>query len=685
MAKRKHKHPQEIPAEPATYFQRRMADMGITDTAEHGFRVESLEYPGSFSFYPLFAESPAGDIQINYPCLYGGFEPLANDPETEFTRLRFKPENQPAPDVKYYQQPKSGVHIFLPPAIIEKFAKREKITTLHLVEGEFKAMAGSLAGLDIVGIGGKDLFRDDEKKDLHPDIIALITHCNIENINLLLDADVFQLTWNPEEEPGKDLGKRLSGFYSSVRNFREVAKGRVRDVYFSHIRSHYLNEAKGLDDLLLLKRDSQDKVIDDLNRLKSARVYFDCINISAETPTKVKGYFMLNLYRGSVPSTFYGFYSDIIKDREFTFLGARYRYDKTKDGLALTRHEDSFKFIRVACDFYKVTQIPNVRGLLERKLTGWKAGEITRDYVNTGFKNFFDTINKYEAFCNVPENDPDKYQQVISGCYNLYFTLEHKPEAGTWPNTEKFLKHLFGTRTLSSGHSNYDLALDYLTILYTMPVEKLPVICLVSKEKETGKSTFLFWLREIFNENATIIGNREISDTYNDDYITRLVIGVDESFIEKKLIQEQIKSMVTNPKAKMHGKYASRHDVPFVGKFVMTSNNEDNFILVDDDENRFWVNKVPTFAKGESDPDLLKKMTDEIPAFLHFLKTRQILHPRKTRLWFDSELLETEALDKVRKNNRTWLEQELRETITDQFFEYQYHAVLHHFRADDAA
>jgi len=57
--------------------------------------------------------------------------------------------------------------------------------------------------------------------------------------------------------------------------------------------------------------------------------------------------------------------------------------------------------------------------------------------------------------------------------------------------------------------------LDYLTILFLKPAEKLPALCLVSKEQKTGKSTFLHWLQKIYGDNAVILGNEDFSSNFN--------------------------------------------------------------------------------------------------------------------------------------------------------------------------
>jgi hypothetical protein len=673
MATRKNNAPQDVdPAQLDTYFKKRMHEIGVTNTADHFFKVD-VDFPGSSYKQQIFTEAKNGNIEIHYPSLYGGPE-CVPDSEREFLRTRIHPDNQQA-DFKYWQEKGTGVHIFFPPAIVEKFTKKTKIKTLFVIEGEFKCFAGALNGLDIIGIGGKDLFTDGEKesKDLHPDIQAILRNCEVENLVLVLDADVFQLVWDAENDPNKDLAKRQYSFYNTVNRFREVSKGKVKDVYFSHIRENYLENAKGLDDLLINAKEKKATVIEDLLKLKSSRVYFFTMSLSADSISKVKEHFRLDFTKG-VPSAFYNDHKELIGDKEFNFAGRRYQFTKEK-GLELTKHQDSFKFVRIGVKYFKIIYVPNSKGILEKSLTEWSKPEIKMDYVDKGFPNFFDTIEKYDAVCNVPDNT-ENFQPVISGCYNLYYPLDHEVVEGPWPTIENYLKHVFGNTPVGDGATTtYDIGMDCIQMKYLNPTQKLPIMCLVNKERNTGKSTFLFLMREIFKENATIIGNKEIADQFNDDWVTKGVIGIDEGFIDKKSVLESIKSQSTNDKIKLRGMYAGRKDVSFFGWFILTSNDEENFIAIEKGEIRFWVLKVPKLS-GD-DPNLLKKMTAEIPAFLHYLRQRKLKHEQEGRFWFANNLLVTDALLRVQEKSKGWFSAELKEIMQELFFRYKYHSLYY--------
>ena len=104
--------------------------------------------------------------------------------------------------------------------------------------------------------------------------------------------------------------------------------------------------------------------------------------------------------------------------------------------------------------------------------------------------------------------------------------LEHKPAEGECPVTIEFLKHIF--------QHDYELGLDYIQLLYQQPTKNLPILCLVSKEKNTCKGTFLKLIKAIFGQNATVIGNEDLANGFYASWAEKLVIAIDETFVYKK-------------------------------------------------------------------------------------------------------------------------------------------------------
>lgn len=51
------------------------------------------------------------------------------------------------------------------------------------------------------------------------------------------------------------------------------------------------------------------------------------------------------------------------------------------------------------------------------------------------------------------------------------------------------------------------------------PRQKLPILLLVSEERNTGKTTFLNFLKSIFEDNATFNTNEDFRSKFNSDWL----------------------------------------------------------------------------------------------------------------------------------------------------------------------
>jgi len=322
--------------------------------------------------------------------------------------------------------------------------------------------------------------------------------------------------------------------------------------------------------------------------------------------------------------------------------------DESDLGFKELLERESKKYVRVRTDYYKISFTLTSKKEKAPALFYWKKGTITEDWG----RGIIEKIRKYDSFVNVPDNT-SKYKTEFSEEGNNYFNLYTKPKyfpvAGTIGTTLLFLRHIF--------RDKLEFILDYLKILYEQPVQKLPVICLISKEQETGKTTFLRWLCSIFDGNGIILGNEDFSNKFNSHYVGKLIIGIDESFIDRILIKEKIKRLVTDTSINMEAKGRDQVKVDFNGKFVLLSNKETNFIQMEDEDQRFFVCKVPVVEIR--DPDMESKLEKEIPAFLYYLQQRELIHKRQTRLWFEPKDYETAALKKIVMSTRSKVEKEM--------------------------
>lgn len=307
------------------------------------------------------------------------------------------------------------------------------------------------------------------------------------------------------------------------------------------------------------------------------------------------------------------------------------------------------RFERIGTTYYKIVRQPNAAGQLIERSIPWTIEAIRQDYG----KDFLANVPKYDGFCCVPSHLD--YQPVVGNFKNKYSPLNHIPAEGEWPCIESLVRHIFGEQ--------YDLGLDYLQILYTMPLQKLPILLLVSEERNTGKSTFLNFLKLLFEANVTFNTNENFRSQFNDDWNGKLVIVVDEVLLNKREDSERLKNLSTTYNYKMEAKGRDREEVSFFAKFVLCSNNEYLPVVIDPGETRYWVRKIPKLTTD--DTTFLEKIRYEIPAFLHAMTYRQLSTAEESRMWFGPKLIDTDALQKIIRANRNRVELELAELLLD--------------------
>ena len=205
--------------------------------------------------------------------------------------------------------------------------------------------------------------------------------------------------------------------------------------------------------------------------------------------------------------------------------------------------------------------------------------------------------------------------------------------------------------------------MDYLQLLYLQPIQKLPILLLVSEERNTGKSTFLNFLKALFQNNVTFNTNEDFRSQFNSDWAGKLLIVVDEVLLSRREDSERLKNLSTALSYKVEAKGKDRDEIAFFAKFVLCSNNEYLPVIIDAGETRYWVRKIDRLQSD--DTDFLQKLKAEIPAFLHHLQHRQLSTEKESRMWFAPSLLHTEALQKIIRSNRNRLEIEIHELILD--------------------
>ena len=307
------------------------------------------------------------------------------------------------------------------------------------------------------------------------------------------------------------------------------------------------------------------------------------------------------------------------------------------------------EFIRVGTTLYKIVEQPKLNGGYVRKRIAWNNETLRQDYG----KDYIGSVPKYDGFCTVPEHL--NYRPIVGKFLNLYEPIDHVPRQGNFPSVRSLVRHIFGEQ--------YELGMDYLQLLYPQPIQKLPILLLVSEERNTGKSTFLNFLKLLFQNNVTFNTNEDFRSQFNSDWAGKLLIVVDEVLLNRREDSERLKNLSTTLSYKVEAKGKDRDEIAFFAKFVLCSNNEYLPVIIDAGETRYWVRKIDRLQSD--DTDFLQKLKAEIPAFLHFLQHRTLSTEKESRMWFAPSLLHTEALQKIIRSNRNRLEIEMHELILD--------------------
>ena len=309
-------------------------------------------------------------------------------------------------------------------------------------------------------------------------------------------------------------------------------------------------------------------------------------------------------------------------------------------------------YIRVGTDYFKIIKIRDRYRITGTELKIWKKAEIKEDHPGGGY---ISKIPKYDSFCIEPDNF--NHQPVIDNCYNLYHPFRHKEEKGDCTWSHVLMEHVFGDQI--------KLGYRYMQLLYLHPDRMAPILVLVSKERQTGKTTYLNWIKMMFGDNCVLINPSDLASEFNSSYATANVIQIEETQIERSLTIEKMKALATGKFINLRALFRDGTQLPFFGKIILSSNNEDKFAKVDNEEIRFFVRKLgtPKHENHNIESDIVK----EIPAFLHHLSSLPPIDFTVGRVPFTAEELKNDSLEAVKKESRSGLYKDLMERFTQYF------------------
>lgn len=650
--------------DPKEYLNERLKELGISEKEN---MIELIDQKGSRSKslekFPVFTANEFGDIEIlqyslkRNPYTYETSRTSSGVREQYRIQKRLHPISEAICEGKYDFS--EGINApFWHKSLVDAFQEGHEVKELVITEGQFKAFKASMDGIPTVGLTSISHFRDSKVDKIHPEIVEFIRVCKVQKVLILWDADCRDIS-TKQLERGQDLGTRPNGFYKHAISIRDYLKeffpgdNKLQVFFGTIIKRGGDNPPKGIDDLLIeLKTVSEVKNdILSLGEIPGRFIYSENIT-KASAAKKLYSWFQL-----SKVSEFYQFHIDKIRHNKFVFLHNSYQILEGRPVIEISK--DLKNYIRVGDNYYekinKPFLSPNNTIIYEETLVPRSKQTIIDDYG----KDSYTHVIKFKDFVNIANHI--EYQPVIDNCYNLYNELNHDPKEGNWPHIEMLLKHVF--------QEQYTMILDYITVLYRKPLQKLPVICLVSKMQKTGKSTFVYLMKLIFKNNMMMIDNQDFLEPFNDHWITKLVVACEETIFDKRDAYEKIKRLTTGAYINRKEKNKNAVQISNMLHFIFCSNYEDDFIKIDDHDSRLWIRKVGEIA--EQVDNFEQKLEDELDCFVNYIINREIQYDDKVdRLFFLPKYFKTEAFYNIVRNSEPVIIKEIREHLTDNFLKF---------------
>lgn len=661
------------------FFWERMKPLGLTEeNNKMTVYNPEVEAPASgLSEIPIFKTDQHGNIVISYWTIDGEQIVYYTDAKTPMPRFyETKRLAKPTGDRKYNMPKGRGVFPWWHPITVKAYKEGEKIETLYLTEGVFKAWKGGQYGIHVCGLSSITHYADSETKKLHPDIVKVIEKCDVDNVVILHDGDCYNVS-----EKGikvrEEATKRPFSFFNAAKKTRKLILEAEYDksrqaprIFYMNIQPHsFPDNPKGLDDLFISaeKQGGNNPILvaENINPTKKQNLYFFRMDISSTTD-RLYRHFSLNNH-----DDFYNRHSFVIGADEFIFKGDVFQYSEVQNKLRLLQPDWGKSMWWIGDELFEDQVEPSAYGN-RRKLVHRKVSTIIARYG----KDFRKYLTFFNGFVNVPNNF--NYQRIIEidgkEYYNRYHPFQHIPRKGKFPTIDNFLKHIFGTHEIEHPKTkekipSYIIGYDYLSILLREPTQLLPIIVLYSQENQTGKSTFGQLQKKILGDNAVFVSNSDLQSNFNEVYADKLLAICEETSLERKKDAQRIKNMSTATQMVINPKGQKQYEIDFFCKFQFYS-NDSRMVYVTRHDDRYWIIKVPAIPKDQLDPSIPEEMESEIPAFVHFLRERELATTRESRMHFNPILLQTQTFLDTVKINEPQQATDFRNDLSEYFLDF---------------
>ncbi|TXN36081.1 hypothetical protein FVB32_16105 [Flagellimonas hymeniacidonis] len=328
---------------------------------------------------------------------------------------------------------------------------------------------------------------------------------------------------------------------------------------------------------------------------------------------------------------------------------------KKKKHLKKRKKDSPENYARVGIIYFKIIWVSNRFESIVRNFVRWSRQELLVDFSDN--KHLLKKIKIYDGFGMFPDNTKNGYVKSEYNLLNRYDSFLYEPKEGEWGYVRAFLMHIFGEQ--------YNLGLRYFQTLYMYPKVILPVLVLVSKARETGKTTFLNFVMAIFGNNAVMLNNEMIGSSFNGSYAWKNIICIDEAGLNHNNLDEKIKLLSTAKTIEVNEKFVPHYSLPFYGKLIIASNKENSFLRIDSEEVRYFIRKLK--KPKTHDSFFLDKMIGQIPAFIYHLSQMEEPDFNKSRQLFTVKELKNDSLKAVVEESKSYVYKELQESFIELF------------------
>lgn len=668
--------PQPATSEPSISFAQ--SEMKRMKYNPDKMRVKVNLEPDGFEnieHHPVFAENKQGDLVIFFPNLKN-FLKTVKDGRTYRPKFVTKINGGVDANEWNYGHDYEGVELFIHPTIANKYQTQEGINHMIMCDDPVCATILCNNGMPALAIPGiQYLLNQNLPNNIIDQLLDILTVLETKKLTYLLPSDILTIPNNFDI----DLATRPTKIFNSIWSLFVKIKHPLGIKLFLSYPQNRLDVKRACEIILDFDPTAANDLEKELYTNDPKRGSLIVHDLNIMKMYDIKKIFAIE----GGGSEFHAAYSEQIGLSRFIFNRGEYEFDFDESRALYKKSMESAQFICArGTYFFKgsktnkyETQIPFLDKFPDDSFQK-KFPQLDKSAINRLKRE----IPYYDQLGNRPNNidyeqdwtDYNTDTNTTTKFYNIYHKLLHKPKKGSIDLSMKFLKHVFGDHDIlykGITYKGWQLGMDYTKILYCNPTHFLPILSLVSEERITGKTTYWDWQKGIFCSNMVKISNADLTGKFTSHFVDKLIVFIEEAFMDKIEVVEKIKDFVTAENTLKEAKGKDAFEIDNFMHVGINSNKINDFAIIDQKEVRFWVRElgsIPGGATNSFKPELLA----EIPAFLHHIKEIDYYTDDETRSWFATELIQTEALNKVKSKSRYSWEIELENVIVNYMFTF---------------